>query len=489
MGANAAIETAAEFLNELLDMKAERRDRLEDLSPGEIKKIFERVQHARFERASFTISSSHDLQALIAYENPLLSTLAVRLLIPLAGEHNFFRDLSKRIVGASRLRHLDLPSRPRALPYDHELPAKPVGALPSRVAWGLYSFGILSLLYITRSAVNVSHDELRSWGDFTAQNRFWLNTTAAKHTLKGSTSLPIFPVLDSVLEPRLQLTYSSIHMLSPLLIYTIEGYRIGRHGTILSLPIIFMIGMQVLGLSKISPLYALLSAFQSEQNPVDRAVGVNVARSLIPALVLSVIAPTTLPIAPTPNQSHWQDWIQVSPPLFSALTAIFSSELWRQRRPKGDEQSDKHPEWYSTDDVPILKSIYHLAFAAQATVHLTILAYMCFHPDLSLFKTFLMLANPLTCDRNSATLFDMVFTSLKYDLVLTIVAIASHNLYSVWELRRQGYISSSRATKAAVAVVLGQVFFGSGATWAGLWSWREDVISGLSVSHGGKTSR
>lgn len=490
MGANAAIETAAEFLNALLDMNAERRNGLEDLTPDEIKAIFERVQDARFERASFTVSTSHDLQALIAYEDPILATLAFRVLMPLAGEHNFFRDLSKRIVSASRLRHLDLPSRPHALPYDHELPAKPLGVLPSRVAWGLFSFGMILLIYTANSAMKVSHDELRSWGELAPLNRNWLGTTAADDILKVPTSLLSFPVLDSDLAPRVQLIYFLTHMLSPLLIYTVEGYRIGRHGTILSLPIIFMIGMQVQGICKIAPLYALLSAFQSDQNPVDRPVRIDVVRSLVPALVLGFIVPTILMIAPTPNESRWQDWIQVSPPLFSALTAAFSFVLGRRRRRlKGDEQSDRHPEWYSTDDVPILKSTYHLAFAAQATVHLATLAYTCFDPDLSPSKVFWRLPNPFKREWNLTTLSEMVFVILKYDLVLTVAAIASHNLYSVWELRRQGYISTSRAMKAALAVVLGQVFLGSGATWAGLWSWREDVISGLSVSHGGKASR
>lgn len=50
--------------------------------------------------------------------------------------------------------------------------------------------------------------------------------------------------------------------------------------------------------------------------------------------------------------------------IVSALTLVFSSVLGRRRRLKGDEHSDRHPEWYSTDDVPILKSTYHLAFVA-----------------------------------------------------------------------------------------------------------------------------
>ncbi|KAF4626260.1 hypothetical protein G7Y89_g11898 [Cudoniella acicularis] len=72
-------------------------------------------------------------------------SLAFKVLMPLAGPHNFFRDLSLRIVGGSRLKHIDLPSRPRAIPYDHELPAKPLGVLPSRIAWGLFSLGMILL--------------------------------------------------------------------------------------------------------------------------------------------------------------------------------------------------------------------------------------------------------------------------------------------------------------------------------------------------------
>ncbi|KAK7413086.1 hypothetical protein QQX98_008034 [Neonectria punicea] len=58
-----------------------------------------------------------------------------------------------------------------------------------------------------------------------------------------------------------------------------------------------------------------------------------------------------------------------------------------------------------------------------------------------------------------------------------VVGTAASNLYSVWDLRRLGYIRSSQAVKAAVSVVVGEALVGSGATWAGLWYWREDKIA------------
>ena len=487
MGANAAIETAAEFINALLDMKAERQNRLEDMAPNEIKVVFKRVQDVRFERAGFTVSASHDLQALTAFEDPILATLAFRVLMPLAGEHKFFRDLSKRIVGGSRMRHLDLPSRPHALPYDHELPAKPLRVLPSRVAAGFCSCVMILLIYTANSATKMSPAELRSWGEFVPLNRNWLVATAVNDSSTVPTFPLSFPAVESDTLLGMQLIYFLTHMLSPLLIYTAEGYRIGRHGTLLSLPIIFILGIRFQGLDTIAPIYALLSVLQSEQNPIDRPIRVDDARYLVLALVVVITVPTILLIAPTPVESRWQDWIQLLPLFFSLLTALLSSVLRRRRRLKDDEHSDKHPEWYSTDDIPILKFAYRLAFAVQAIAHLATIYHTCFHPNDSSLSTAFW-GSPIAFQGQ----WDLAPWPIKglgiprHDLVLAVAAIAVHNLYSVWELRCQGYISTFQAVKAASAVVLGQVVFGSGATWAALWSWREDVIAGVSVPDGGK---
>lgn len=118
MGANAAIETAAELLNALLDMNAERRNCLEDLTPDEIKAFFERVQDARFKRAGFTVSTSHDLQALIAYGKPILATIAFRVFMRLAGEHDFSVIFSRE---ASVLCGWDISIYPHVLMLFHTI--------------------------------------------------------------------------------------------------------------------------------------------------------------------------------------------------------------------------------------------------------------------------------------------------------------------------------------------------------------------------------
>ncbi|KAI0469315.1 FAD/NAD(P)-binding domain-containing protein [Xylaria cf. heliscus] len=491
MGANAAIETAAEFMNYLLDLRAERQTGLEDLASDEIRAMFSRVQDARSERAAFTVASSHQLQALNAHENPYLATLVWRVFMPLAGDHNFFRGLSATIIGASRLKHLDPPSRPHVLPYDHELPAKPLPALSGRIAWGFFSLGMVALLYTADRAMNITPAELMSWGERGPLHREWLGKTCANEILKMLTSLLSFPLLDSNTAPRVQLIYLLSQLLSPLLIFTIEGYRIGRQGSLLSLPVFFTIGMQVLGICKTAPLFALLSALQPDQNPADRAVPVHVAQSLIPALFLGAVLPTVLMLAPNPDELIWQDWTalwQISPPMFSALTVVlgFLINRWRQfqrnKYPGSALDAERHTEWYSIEDMPALSLAFDFAFAIQAIAHLATLAYTWSRPDLSLSKVFWSCRGPFHEGWNGMAVSEKVFVILKLDLVLSVAAIASYNLYAVWMLRCQGYISTPTAIKAAFATLFGQVIVGSGATWAGLWSWRESVISGLSKS-------
>ena len=62
-------------------------------------------------------------------------------------------------------------------------------------------------------------------------------------------------------------------------------------------------------------------------------------------------------------------------------------------------------------------------------------------------------------------------------IVLYAGATLGFGLYTVWELRRRGMASNTDTTRAAVGVLAGQLLFGPGATYAGLWWWREGVLA------------
>ncbi|KAI1377150.1 FAD/NAD(P)-binding domain-containing protein [Hypoxylon crocopeplum] len=467
--------SAAEFVGTLLDEKIERGGSLDGLTVDEIRTTFGRVQDARFDRARFIISASHKLQSLIALEHPILATFALWVLMPLAGKHNFPRNQSDRIVGASRLRHLDLPSRSRAIPYDHELPAKPLSVLSNLITRALFCFVVILLIYIANITITTRHNELESGRKLPSLDSNWFGANGIS-MMSTSTSFYSLLALELDSAQRGLLIYLLAYMMSPLLIYTAEGYRIGRHGTIISLPFLFVASMQALGIGRSSLLYALIYAFHSAQTTVDRSVRVEVARSLVLVLVFGFIIPTMLLIAPIPSVSGWQGWNQASPLLFSALTYVLSSVLgWWQRR-TSDEDVEKHVEWYSSDDVPILYIAYDMAFTVQAMAHLVI------HTNLPLTDVLWSVLRPFNTASGLTTPSEKTFAILKHELFLTVVGVVSHSLYLVWELRCQGYITTSNALRAVLAVVVGQVLVGPGASWACLYRWRENIISGLSSS-------
>lgn len=443
MGGNAAIETAAEFIDALVDTMVQRGGSLTGLSEEEITSVFQRTQDSRIDRANFTVSNSHELQALNARESPLIAALVIRVILPLAGKHNFFRNLSGTIVGASRLKHLKAPSRPHVMPYEHELPAKPISAPVSRFVCLLFVLGMTSLLFQPKGGpIESSIGQIVSRSGVPLIQQAWFNGTTADAYKSG-----------------LQAIYLLTNTLAPLLIYTVEGYRLGRYGTILSLPILFTIGMQVWGMHKIIPVYALLTALHPGQNTVDRSIPVEVARSLVPSLVIGFGIPTSLIMGATVDGPEWPDWIKLTPALFSALVYISCNVQRLFNTPKPAAVRDKNSEWYSNDDVPFLNRTYQLALVVQATAHIALLASM------------LLFSN------------DEAISLFQYDMITAQLAVMGHIFFEVWELRRQGYILTSSAVKAILGTLFGQLALGPGATWVAMWSWREKVISGLSELH------
>ena len=112
----------------------------------------------------------------------------------------------------------------------------------------------------------------------------------------------------------------------------------------------------------------------------------------------------------------------------------------------------------------ILKSAYDLAFAVQAFVHVATLGFLALQPNAS--APSVMLGS---------------LGVLQPHGVQSFAAGLVYQLYSVWEMRQNGFVTTLDAAKAVLGVVAGQFLVGSGATWARLWSWRETVLNDLST--------
>ncbi|KAM0281969.1 hypothetical protein ACHAO9_010450 [Fusarium lateritium] len=480
-GGNGAIESCAEFMNAVLRTKDRRNGSLTGLSDGEVENILRETQSARFKRANLAIDRSHMTQSLFAQENPFLSSVLCNIVLPLAGDENTLNQMAAMLCGGTTLKNLPVVPRRHAIPFHDELPAKPISNEVHTIVRNVF-MGSMGLLLLSSSKVlQLPPTDLLLATSTSSIKRFGNDPLSS--FLNLAISAFATPIFADDPAPRLHLTNFLPQLVSPLLIYAVEGSRIGNQGTLLSLPSIFSIGMHPLGIGRVAPLHALVSAISDQETPTGRAVDVETAKSLIPSVTLGYIIPTVMTLWATPNVKAWQNWCviwQFAPPLVNVLVTATTKVLQR-RNPQSSEspKAKSRMERYENKDVPALKTAYAYAFGVQAVVHIATVLYGWHHPDISMWDTFFKLPNPLQAEWSFTTLASILTAFFKWDLALTVLSNVGSNLYSIWNLRRLGYVGTRTAVKAGLSVLAGQVFVGSGATWAGLWYWREDKIASL----------
>ncbi|KAH7304768.1 FAD binding domain protein [Stachybotrys elegans] len=484
-GANGAMESCAELLNALLDLRARRGGHLDGLTTPELVAAFRQTQHRRHERAHMIVDAAHEVQFIMAHENPLVSYLAMAVVLPNAGNELMLTKLGDIFSGGSSIRHLPMPNRRREVPFNDELPAQPATTAASRAVLGLLigSMGLVALS--TYATLRLPAAQLGAWGP--AQQPLllgWFGTTSLNAYFNRLVSAVSLPILDSSPMPRMQLlTYLST-LISPLLVYTVEGYRLGNQGTPLALPILMTAGIPLFGFARVAPLHAIFTALCTHKFPTGRAIPAEVASSLIPALTLSYLVPAVMSMTPTANVGAWQSWVGLSvlaPPMFSLATyAMAAAKRWWSRRPMTQQEKlDAEYDRYKQLDLASLKTAYTFAFAIQAAAHISTMIYCYTQPGVSIYDTFFAVPNPLRSDWGLTSLSAAAATYFKYNLQTGVVASVVSNLYSIWNMRSIGYITTGEALSTAAKVALGQVLVGPGATWTALWRWRENKLTTL----------
>lgn len=462
----------------------DRGGTLNGLWSQEAEDIFRETQDARQKRAQTVVDLAHRNQALNAHENALLSSLLFNYLVPLSGREGQLGRNVHVFTDATTVKALPVPKRIRAIPYRDELPAVPLSKGLFFVRGALVGAMSLALL-VTTKAWRLPFTAIEDWVDKAPVVIRWFGENNMSKALNMYVSVLAIPMLDRDYSTRLHLVNFLSQLISPLLIYCIEGYRAGNQVTPLALPSAYSVGMQLLGIGRIGPAHTILSSFFTHELPTGRPIPVSVANSLVPAITLGFVIPTIFVFVPVPSIRSWQNLLalwQFGPPLFNILTNVFSAglERWQRGNKSVAEYKGEHQfDCYEKKDVPILKSVYTYAFAVQATAHIATLSYAWMHPGISIAKTFFGLPNPFAPSWNLPDLFAEVATFFRYDMAIAVTSFLSGNLYSIWDLRRLGYIKTTDAIKAGLAVVAGQFLVGPGATWAGLWYWREEKLASL----------
>lgn len=484
-GGNSAIESGAELVNQLLRVRDSRPGGLDGLTEPEVERILQKVQETRHDRVKFLVDDSHKLEAISAYEIPIVSTFFLRVLTPVIGEAAILDNISKNFVGAVQIERLPTPARSvgTSIPWSDGLPAKPVGKRTSWLVSGAYAAGVGSLLWLAGKALRIPLEELTSWGGLGRIDRPWVGSEGSKLLMSKLVSFFSYPLVGRDPSHRVQLIYFMAELAAPILMYTVDGYRRANQRNLLALPSAFLGIMQIKAIARVAPVHAILSALHSSgMEPSGNSVPTEVAKALLPALTLGYAIPTALMLAPTANTKIWQDWTalwQFSPVFVPALTSLISAGIrwWNRRRgPKHREQEKDEGSHSSSEGLSVLKSAYASVFTVQAAAHIAILAYSRFHPSISISDMFFGVPNPFSPRWNLPDTAAKANVFLKYDMLISCTASVASNLYSIWDLRRKGYVSTRDAMRAAVGVAMGVVAVGPGATWMGLSYWREGVI-------------
>ncbi|KAH7116655.1 hypothetical protein B0J13DRAFT_533133 [Dactylonectria estremocensis] len=380
------------------------------------------------------------MQAVFALENPIASRLALQYMVSnLAPKDNFLKQLTGPVTSGTKVMHLPVPLRPQVMPFDHALPGRPMTSKQGawqRIFLTAYTIVLLLLSIRVTSAIFGRASDMGVWGSFL--QRAWTGRTAIYKGLDKAASASYHTTSGSHSLLRVQLMYLMSQLISPLLIYTIEGYRSSNYGTIVSFPSLFTGGMLLCGLSGVAPMHAILSSWNSFTTPVDRFVALEVVKALVPALTAGYILPTIMMFAlPACHgcEAYGGLW-QFPPLLFSAITAAMSFVVaWWQRKkqsPESKESLQLELDRYKNRDIPILKSVYEYAFAIQATAHIAMHAY-----SYSLALPFFSLGFTLPSTFNSNwALRTLPNADVSFQLNTTLagLSIFGYNLYAVWDL-------------------------------------------------------
>ncbi|KAH8771810.1 FAD binding domain protein [Diaporthe sp. PMI_573] len=457
-----------------------RGGNLDNISDKEIEEVFSRILDIRHERAKNFVKTAHETQSLMAREKPLLTKILMRL-DKIKGLDAGIDRLGAICRPAVRIDKLPIPKRPRAIPYDDELPARPIRSKANFLLQLLIVGAMVFLLAISVLTLRIPFERPAIWGrDGPKVDRVWFSGAPALNEFTNFI-VSAFSLQVGVPDvgPKIHTANFFLGQLTSfVLIWVIESYRAGNKGTLISLPIIPLSLMQVQGIFRMAPLYVILAIFEGFDLSPGRFVRPAVAKSLIPALVLGYIVPTILMLLPTSNihalQTYCAIW-QPSPAFVAVLVSVFS----RGRLEDPDLPIEQSLERYKNPDVPILQAAYSVLFWIQATAHISTFIYTYYHPDLTISQLFFDLQNPFEADWGITDPVTAMMAFLQYDYVVSTAALIVYELFSIWKLRQMGYVTTTRAAVAVLGLAAGQLTVGPGAAWAALWSWRESVLANV----------
>ncbi|KAI8626280.1 FAD/NAD(P)-binding domain-containing protein [Xylariaceae sp. FL1651] len=425
-GGAAAVEDSAALVN-ALSRKLGHAPLY--LSTNDLREVFAATQQARETRSRDLLEMSTKTQQLDAMES-ILAPFLVRYVMPHLTGETLFLIVSTHAVEGPRVDCLPTPQRNHYIPYNDELPAKPLGDSPIGTAIFILLYSLLCYLAWSSSTL--------SWA---ASKAFQLPIQYLCTFLRYDT----FTDRNTVDE-----SFASMIFLFPVvLMWNIEAHRNGNVRSLGSWPITLLAIAALYSLKpeKVLPIYFLVALCNSRRVAYNLTSGRPVSLAVVQAVsavawvtcaLLAVIAWSS-PDLHTKN--HFSALWRASPIGMSILVHVLAA------------LSRSHPQSSSQAYDPGMETEYMKPYLN------------CDYPSLAaLYRT----------------LFGLSLLAPGTQSLLNANIIV-HCLYSTFEMRRLGYVPTKQALSAALIVVLSPNLIGSLPVYVGVKYWRESVIHRLSM--------
>ncbi|KAF2189347.1 FAD binding domain-containing protein [Zopfia rhizophila CBS 207.26] len=480
-GGNSAIEDAAVLTNHIFDLR-KSKGKASSFTDTDIAIAFESTQTKRHDRASMLMGKSHDLQSLQAMDT-FVSKLIARYIIPHSSKEQVLEMISSNVRPAARLGMSNVPTRPHCDLYHDERPATPLG---EPKAARLLAFGVfLYLTIVSEAKMRLPNAPLpKDFLGIPPQTHF-----TGIQLFDQLLNMIVLSFADSIswddVGHNLQFFYLLSFLLPTFVLWYIEGYRFGNKWSLISWPTFYGVAMNFRGIGVVAPLYFLASIWSTSRTTYDTDVNhhipESVAQAILPATLIGYGIPTLLIFIPYFPKAHLQNLVALWQ--FAAILVrflIIGLSYVYEWRNKKVSTSQVSPDFaiYSLQDGHHLKKAYKVIFLLCLLYHLLVASYISFSriPALSFVR--LLFPGSNSPEEFPESLAAGMFTFLKWDHLFAIMAVVLYGLYSLYELRCSGLVTTKQALAAMCAYLGAQIPVGPGAAIIALWWWREKALRG-----------
>ncbi|KAL3300790.1 hydroxylase [Colletotrichum asianum] len=458
-GGNGAIEAAALLGNAIAELLEKYPD-VDQLPTDLVEGAVAQVHAIRYHRAKKLVSEGHNLQQILTGRSPF-SKIVTQYLVPILKEDGFLNVALPIFKAGPRVEKLAMPKRARLVPFDDELPAKPITARAAlRVATILSAGSFAALLYHSGGLVYFSTFR----GVMQTQTKLFLAAVAA-----GS-SARLSPYDASRRSP-----FHSPHLrvdglFSTLTLGLVEGHRVGNRLSVLLWPTVGGLASTAFGPDAVTPLLGLGMVLQGSSTLYGRHVPPRYAKSILPSVATGFLVPAIIAALPVRNvliRQAAEAFVAFSPIVCSLLTECMSAVLQKLAGKEKPASATKEPSYneredfvamYRQEDVPALKFTFACVAGLCGAVRVAGMAYSRLDAAGSVENS----AGPLA---RHFDLFGLASVALSW--------------YNIWTMRSEGFITTKKAVLAALGSATGSILLGPGAVLAATSYWRETVMASL----------